>query len=92
MPEAQNSAEFARSPRPLVRSIAERAEKVESEAREVLENAYQSGRRSSEAAMANFRDRTRRLKEDNPALLLAVIVGSAFVLGIVFGIWRSRRS
>jgi hypothetical protein len=52
--------------------------------------AYGNISSASRDLTTRFRRRSEQIKEDNPLQLLAVIAGSAFVLGVVTRIWRSR--
>jgi hypothetical protein len=54
--------------------------------------AYERTRDASESLVANVRERTRRLKEERPMVLLGIIAGVAFAAGIGGAVWRARRS
>jgi hypothetical protein len=58
---------------------------------EFFTSAYRGSRNGSVALAESIRDRSQRIKEQNPTALLAGIAGTAFALGIVARVLKSRR-
>lgn len=53
---------------------------------------YERTRDASESLITNVRERSRRLKEERPMVLIGIIAGAAFAIGVGGAIWRARRS
>ena len=57
---------------------------------ELFTSAYRGSRNGSVSLAESIRDRSQRIKEENPMAVLAGIAGTAFAAGIVVRILRSR--
>jgi hypothetical protein len=73
-------------------AVAEWMDKTETETTDLSDNAYRRAAQRTDALMTEARDQGRRMKDERPLALLAWLAGTAFVLGIVVRIWRSRHS
>lgn len=76
---------------PKVASIADWVGRTQVRVGQFFTRAYESSRDGSVSFVRNVRERSVRLKEENPVALLAGIAGTAFALGITARILRSRR-
>ena len=65
---------------------------VQSQAQSRVSSAIRSIRGGVRDAASRLRSERRLLRENHPLTALAIIAGSAFVLGITLGILKSRRS
>lgn len=66
--------------------------KTRSEFQGLLAFAYQRSRDASQSFVIEVRDRSRKMRDERPILLLSIIAGSAFAAGLGAAVWRSRRS
>src|SRR5579864_8500839 len=59
------------------------------EIQQLILAGYERTRDASESLVADMRERSRRLKEERPMVLLGIIAGAAFAVGVAGAIWRS---
>jgi hypothetical protein len=76
---------------PKVAAAANWFGRMQAHAAEFFTTAYRSSRDGSIHFGQTVRDRSLRIKEENPTALLAGIAGTAFVLGVVTRVLKSRR-
>jgi hypothetical protein len=72
-------------------SLADRIAIVRIRTRRFLISACHQSMCASGRALAEARQRARRMRDERPLMLLGIIAGSAFVLGMSLRIGRSRR-
>jgi hypothetical protein len=72
-------------------SIADRIAIVRIRTRRSLASGFHDSMSASRRALTEVRQRIRRMRDERPMMLLGLIAGSAFVLGISLRIGRSRR-
>ena len=65
---------------------------VQSQARARVSSAIRSMRDGARDAAWRLRNESRQMRENRPLTALAIIAGSAFILGITLGVLRSHRS
>lgn len=76
---------------PKVAAAADWAGRMQGHVSEFLVRTYRSSCNGSSHFVKTVRDRTLRIKEENPTALLAGIAGTAFALGIMTRVLKSRR-
>lgn len=76
---------------PKIASVADWVGRTQARVGQFFAGAYESSRDGSVSFVRTVRERSVRLKEEKPMVLLAGIAGSAFALGITARILRSRR-
>lgn len=76
---------------PTVASAAGWVGRIQAHVAEFCRTAYRSSRDGSLHFGQAVRDRSLRIKEENPTAVLAGIAGTAFALGIVTRVLRSRQ-
>lgn len=74
-----------------VASIADRVGRTQAQVGQFFASAYRSTRDGSVSLAQSVRDRSLKIKEENPMALLAGIAGTAFALGVAARVWRSKR-
>jgi hypothetical protein len=62
--------------------------KTKRQTRKLLRSAYCGSRHASNRLLAQVRIRGRRMKDERPIVLLGLIAGSAFLLGLTLRLWR----
>jgi hypothetical protein len=72
-------------------SAAEWLGRTQTQVQDLLRAAYEESRAGAVAAVRKIHTGARRLREEKPMPLLAVISGCAFAAGVTLAIWRSRR-
>jgi hypothetical protein len=76
---------------PRVAGVADWVGRTQVRTGQVFSKAYRTSLDSSISFLQTVRDRSRRIKQENPTALLAGIAGTAFALGVAVRVWRSRR-
>jgi hypothetical protein len=66
--------------------------RTRSELQALFSFAYHCSRDASRSFVTEVRNRSRRVRDERPMLLLSIIAGSAFAAGVIAAVWRSRRS
>lgn len=76
---------------PTVSSVAEWAGRTQARVGQFFTSAFHSSRDGSASFVRTVRDRSRRIKEENPLALLGGIAGTAFAVGVAARVLRSKR-
>jgi hypothetical protein len=82
-------ADFSLSPK--VASVADWVGRTQAQVGQFFTSAYRSTRDGSVSLAQSLRDRSLKIKQENPLALLAGIAGTAFALGVAARVWRSKR-
>lgn len=76
---------------PTMSSAAQWAGRTQTRLGQFFTSAYHSSRDGSASLVRSVRERSIRIKEENPLALLGGIAGTAFALGVAARVLRSRR-
>ncbi len=76
---------------PKVAKIARWVGRMQARAGLFFSDGYRSARKGAFSLAQGARGRGVRMKQQNPAVILAGIAGTAFALGIATRIWRASR-
>lgn len=74
-----------------VANVAEWAGRAQARVGQFFRDAYDTSREGSVSFARTVRDRSVRMKQENPMALIGGIAGTAFALGVAARVWRSRR-
>lgn len=74
-----------------VENVAAWAGRAQARVGQFFARAYRNTCDGSVALAKDVRDRTVKMKEENPLALIGGIAGTAFAIGVAARVWRSRR-